>query len=162
MRVDKNSSRRMNSVYAPNSQPRVLTRVCQGRLVTTDLPTLRTNSNSKQYGSATQEAKDLGTLRSSRWTVRDGRADVLRGAGGQSASHIGQSERATQTSSMHRPKFGRSTSSLQTVRYSRTVQPHRADGLANKIQPKPTSQMDRNEATQELAKNTTKTRLKGS
>jgi hypothetical protein len=39
MGADKNSSRRSNSAYAPNSQSRILTRVCQGHVVTTDLPT---------------------------------------------------------------------------------------------------------------------------
>jgi hypothetical protein len=60
MGADKKSSRRMNSAYAPTSKPRIPTRVCQGHIVTMDLPTLGTNSNSKQHGSANQEAKDLG------------------------------------------------------------------------------------------------------
>jgi hypothetical protein len=34
---------RENSAYTPNSQPRIPTRVCQGHVVTTDLPTLGTN-----------------------------------------------------------------------------------------------------------------------
>jgi hypothetical protein len=38
MGADKNSSRRMNSAYALNSQPRIPARVCQGHVVTTDLP----------------------------------------------------------------------------------------------------------------------------
>jgi hypothetical protein len=33
---------RKNSAYTPNSQPRIPTRVCQGHVVTTDLPTLGT------------------------------------------------------------------------------------------------------------------------
>jgi hypothetical protein len=60
----------MNSTYAPNSQPRIPTWVCQGHVVTTDLPTLGTNPNSKQHGCATQEEKDLGNLQSLGWTVR--------------------------------------------------------------------------------------------
>jgi hypothetical protein len=35
--------RRENSGYARNSQPRIPTRVCQGRVVTSDLPTLEAN-----------------------------------------------------------------------------------------------------------------------
>jgi hypothetical protein len=34
---------RENSAYSPHSQPRIPTRVCQGHVVTTDLPTLGTN-----------------------------------------------------------------------------------------------------------------------
>jgi hypothetical protein len=62
MGANKNSSRRMNSAYASNSQPRVPTRVCQGHIVTTDLPTLGTNPKQSQRESETQEAKDLGNL----------------------------------------------------------------------------------------------------
>jgi hypothetical protein len=86
MGADKNSYRRMNSTYAPNSQPRIPTRLCQGRVVTMDLPTLGTNLNSKQHGSATQEVKDLSDLHSlggpsawrsagAGWTVLKYRAD---------------------------------------------------------------------------------------
>jgi hypothetical protein len=45
MGADKNSSRRMNSSYAPNSQLRIPTRVYQGHVVTTNQPTLGTNPN---------------------------------------------------------------------------------------------------------------------
>jgi hypothetical protein len=34
---------RENSAYVPNSQPRIATRVCQGSVVTADLPTLGAN-----------------------------------------------------------------------------------------------------------------------
>jgi hypothetical protein len=47
----------------------------QGRVVTTDLPTLGTNPNSKQHGSTTQEANDLGNLRGQGRTVRGDWAD---------------------------------------------------------------------------------------
>jgi hypothetical protein len=46
MGADKNSSLWLNSAYTPNSQLRIPTRVCQGHVVTTDLPTLGTNPNS--------------------------------------------------------------------------------------------------------------------
>jgi hypothetical protein len=36
---------RENSAYAPNSQPRIPTRVCQGSVVTADLPTLGATPN---------------------------------------------------------------------------------------------------------------------
>jgi hypothetical protein len=52
-----------------------------------DLPTLGTNSKQSQSESETQEAKDLATLRGTRWTVRDDRADGPRGMGGWAAGH---------------------------------------------------------------------------
>jgi hypothetical protein len=76
-----------NPAYVPNSQPRITTRVCQGHVVTMDLPTLGTNPNQTQSGSTTQEAKDLATLRSARQTVREPRADGLRTPGRRSATH---------------------------------------------------------------------------
>jgi hypothetical protein len=134
----------------------------QGHVVTTDLPTLGTNPNSKQHGSATQEAKILGDLQYPRRTVCGDRADGPRGGGKRSAGQGGQSKNGHRTSSMHPTKFGRSVSSLRKVRSSRTVWPHLADGPTNCFQTKPTGQTDRNEATQELAKNTTNTWLKSS
>jgi hypothetical protein len=50
---------RENSAYAPDSQPRIPTRVCQGRVVTMDLSTLGANPNRSQSESETQRAKDL-------------------------------------------------------------------------------------------------------
>jgi hypothetical protein len=85
MGADKNSSRRLNSTYVPNSQPRIPTRVCQGRIVTTNLPTLGTNPKQSQSKSETQEAKDLAALRNTRRTVRKHLADCPRGLGGPSA-----------------------------------------------------------------------------
>jgi hypothetical protein len=82
----KNSSRRSNSAYAPNSQPRNPTRVCQGRIATTELPTIRTNPKQSQRKNETQEAKDLAALRNTRRTVRKHRADCPRGLGGPPAS----------------------------------------------------------------------------
>jgi hypothetical protein len=158
MGADKNSSRMMNSTHAPNSQPRVPTRVCQGHIVTTYLPTLGTNPNSKQHGSATQEAKDLGNLRSPKQTVRGDQVDSPRGGGGRSAGQ-GRTVRKWKPNLHCAPSKNRTiASSLRTVRSSR---PHRADGPANTFQPKPTGQTDREEATQELAK-TTNTWLKSS
>jgi hypothetical protein len=84
MGADKNSSRSMNSAYAPNSQPRVPTWICQGHVVTMDLLTLGTNPNSKKHGSATQEAKDLGNLQSLGRTVRGALAYSPQGAGRRS------------------------------------------------------------------------------
>jgi hypothetical protein len=87
MGADKNASQRINLAYALNSQSRIPTRVFQGQVVTMDLPTLGTNSNSKQYGSATQEAKDLGNLRCLGRTVRMDQADSA-GPGGLSAGSL--------------------------------------------------------------------------
>jgi hypothetical protein len=53
-----------------------------------DLPTLGTNPNSKQHRSATQEAEDLGNLRSPRRTVRDGLADGLKLQPEQQVLHL--------------------------------------------------------------------------
>jgi hypothetical protein len=79
--------KRENSTYVPNSQPRIHTRVCQGRIVTTDLPTLGANPKRSRSKSETQEAKDLATLQRTRRTVRDLQADRPRGYGGPSASY---------------------------------------------------------------------------
>jgi hypothetical protein len=89
----------MNSAYAPNSQPNVPTRVCQGRVVTTDLPTLGTNPNTKQHRSATQEAKNLGDLHSLGQTVRVGGGDCPRGHADCPQAQGRPSENGTQTSS---------------------------------------------------------------
>jgi hypothetical protein len=48
-----------NSAYAPNSQPRIPTRVCQGCVITMDLPTLRANPKQSQSESETQRSKGL-------------------------------------------------------------------------------------------------------
>jgi hypothetical protein len=85
MGADKNSSRRMNSAYAPNPQPRIPTRACQGRVVTKDLPTLGTSPKPIQRGSTTQKGRDFGNLESTRRTVRSVRADCPRGWRGLSA-----------------------------------------------------------------------------
>jgi hypothetical protein len=78
---------RENSAYTPNSQPRIPTQVCQDHVVTTDLPTLGTNTKRSQSESTNQEAKDLAALRDTRWTVRDPGADGPRSLGGRSATH---------------------------------------------------------------------------
>jgi hypothetical protein len=85
MGADKNSSRRVNSAYAPTSQPRIPTRACEGHVVTMDLPTLGTSFKQSQSESATQETKDLGNLRRPRRTVRGDRADGPQGVGRRSA-----------------------------------------------------------------------------
>jgi hypothetical protein len=100
MGADKNFSLWLNSAYTPNSQLRIPTRVCQGHVVTMDLPTLGTNPNSIQHGSTTQKTKDLGNLESTRWIVRSVRADCPRGG------HE-PSENATRTSSTALRKMDR-------------------------------------------------------
>jgi hypothetical protein len=82
MWADKNSSRRMNSTYAPSPQPRIPTRACQRRVVTTDLPTLGTSPKPIQCWRTTQKARDLGNLESTRRTVRNVREDCPRREGG--------------------------------------------------------------------------------
>jgi hypothetical protein len=81
---NKNSSQRTDSAYAPNSQPRIPTRACQGHVVTTDLQTLGTTPKQSLNESATQEANDLAALQNTWRTVRKHRADRPRGLGGLS------------------------------------------------------------------------------
>jgi hypothetical protein len=122
MGADKNSSRRMNLAYAPNPQPRIPTRTCQGRVVRKDLPTLGTSPKPIQRGSTTQKARDLGNLESTTWTVRSVRADCPRGG-------HGPSEIATRTSSTAPRKTDRlwwtrgPSASSRTVRHSSTDRP---------------------------------------
>jgi hypothetical protein len=82
---------RENSAYTPNSQPRIPTRVFQGHVVTTDIPTLGTNPKLFQSGSTNQEAKDLAVLQQSWRTVRGPGADGPRPLSGRSAPHGGRS-----------------------------------------------------------------------
>jgi hypothetical protein len=149
MGADKNSPRRSNSAHVPNSQPRIPTRVCQGRVVTTDLPTLGTNPKYSQCKRETQEAKDLNDLHSLGQTVRVEAADCPRGPGGLSAS-TGRTVRKCHLNFQYcTSKNGVS------VEHSRTP---RADCLTNSSQQKTTNETDRNTDTQEHAKNTTNTR----
>jgi hypothetical protein len=96
MGADKNSSQRLNSTYVPNSQSRILTRVCQGRVVTTDLPTLGSNPKQSQSESETQEAKNLAALQGTRRTVCGDRADGPRVTGGRSKNENRTSSSAPQ------------------------------------------------------------------
>jgi hypothetical protein len=70
--------------YAPKFQLRILTRTCQGNIVTTDLPTLGTSPKQITSGSTTQEAKELGNLQCLGRTVRSDQADYPRELGGRS------------------------------------------------------------------------------
>jgi hypothetical protein len=76
---------RGNSAYTPNSQPRIPIRVCQGHVVTTDLPTLGTNPKQSRSESETQGANDLATQHCTRRTVSKHLADCPRGLRGLSA-----------------------------------------------------------------------------
>jgi hypothetical protein len=129
MGADKNSSRRSNLTYVPNSQPRIPTRLCQGHVVTMDLPTLGTNPEQSRSGSTTQEAKDLAVLQITRQTARDLRADRPRGYSGPSASYNGLSEKQSRTSSTapsitDRLRWARGPTALsRTIRHSSTDRP---------------------------------------
>jgi hypothetical protein len=48
---------RENSAYAPNSQPRIPTRVCQGSVVTADLPTLGATPNDPEAKAKLKERR---------------------------------------------------------------------------------------------------------
>jgi hypothetical protein len=128
MRADKNSSQRMNPAYASNSQPRIPTRVCQGRVVTTDLPTLGTNPNSKQHRSATQKAKDLDNLHSlgrnvcvEGRTVCGDRADRPQAQGGPSEKATRTSSTAPRITDCPRPTRGPSARTRPSSLTSRTI-----------------------------------------
>jgi hypothetical protein len=101
---------RENSAYIPNSQPRIPTQVCQGHVVTADLPTLRANPKRSQSGSKTQEVKDLAILRSAGRTVREPGADGPLPMGGPSVDRNRTTRRAPQHADGPYQVLGRSAS----------------------------------------------------
>jgi hypothetical protein len=117
---------RENSAYAPNSQPRIPTQVCQGHVVTMDLPTLGTNPKQPQSESTNQEAKDLAALQYTRQTIRGLQADRPRGYGGPYASCDGLSKKrspitSTAPSITDCPRWANGPSAPpRTVRHSST------------------------------------------
>jgi hypothetical protein len=125
---------RENSSYTPNSQPRIPTRVCQGHVVTTDVPTLGTNPKRPQSGSTNQEAKDLAVLQQSWRTVR-GPVRTVRGHRLDGPRHTADSplntNRTTQSAPPHADGpyhvLGRSASNS-----CRTDYPRHRGGLSTK------------------------------
>jgi hypothetical protein len=107
---------RENSAYTPNSQPRIPTRVCQGHIVTTNVPTLGTNPKRSQSRSTKQEAKDLAILQQPRRTVRGHLADCPRSPRGRSATHGGLSIKHKQNNPTGTLTCGRSVPRPRTVR----------------------------------------------
>jgi hypothetical protein len=103
---------RENSAYAPNSQPRIPTRVYQGHVVTTDLLTLGTNPKQSQSGSTTQEVKDLAVVRKPRRTVREHRVDGPRPSSGQSVKCNRITKHASRNADGLYPTRGLSESNL--------------------------------------------------
>jgi hypothetical protein len=101
---------RENSAYTPNSQPRIPTQVCQGRVVTTDLPTLGTNPKRSRSGSMNQEAKDLAILRSAGQMVRKPGADGPQPTGRRSVNCNRTTRRARQHADGRYLFHGRSAS----------------------------------------------------
>jgi hypothetical protein len=163
---------RENSAYTPNSQPGIPTRVCQGHVVTTDVPTLGTNPKQSQSGSTKQEAKDLAVLKQPRRTVRGHLADCPRAPRGQSANHGGRSVKhrqndptstSTRGRSVPRPRMvreqlvlrGLSATSGRTVRQTT---PHQKP-LANRIKTKALKNTQRTRKTpgQKLSTGTVRT-----
>jgi hypothetical protein len=142
MGADKNSSRRMNSAYAPKLEPRIPTQVCQGRVVTTDLPTLGTNPNSKQHESTTQEAKDLGNLQSLGQTVCMEGADCPRGLGGLFARSSRTVRKYLSNHQYCSSKNELPVPNPRTVRTEETVRTLLADRPANSEQPKAPDKTD--------------------
>jgi hypothetical protein len=139
----------MNSAYAPNSQPRIATRVCQGRVVTTDLPTLGTNPNSKKDGSATQEAQDSCNLKCLGQTVRSALADGPQGAGGRSENEARTTSTAPRNTDGLYPTLGRSASNSCHVDGSRAP----GGRSTNTLQQNTTRPIDRTMNAQEQATN---------
>jgi hypothetical protein len=92
------------------------TRVCQGHVVTTDVPTLGTNPKRSQSGSTKQEAKDLAVLKQPRWTVCDHLANCPRAPRGRSANHGGRSVKHIQNDPTSTSTRGRSVPRPRTVR----------------------------------------------
>jgi hypothetical protein len=140
---------RENSAYTPNSQPRIPTRVCQGHVVTTDVPTLETNPKRSQSGSTKQEAKDLAVLQQSRRTVRGHQVDCPRSPRGWSATYGGLSVKHEQNDPTGTSSRGCSIPHPRTVREQlvsrgqsatpeRTVRqtPSHQKPLANRIETK--------------------------
>jgi hypothetical protein len=121
---------REDSAYTPNSQPRIPTRVCQGRVVTMDLPTLGTNSKQSQSGSTAQKAKHLVALGGTKRTVRGDRADGLRVTDGRSEKESRPSSSAPQITDNPRPALERSASNR-----CRTDGPRRPGGQSAKLLP---------------------------
>jgi hypothetical protein len=132
----------------------IFTRACQGCVVTTDIPTLGTSLKPITSKSATQEAKDLADLRDPGWTIHGVWADGPRRGGGRSTSPARTVQKTAPNLQYAQVKNGRSGRAPQTVRAARTIRPPQADGPTNSFQPKPTDTTDRNEAMQELMKNT--------
>jgi hypothetical protein len=153
MGADKNSSRRMKSAYAPNLQPRIPTRVCQGHLVTTDLPTLGTNPNSKEHESATQEAKDLDNLRCLGRTDCMDQANCLPGPSGLSAGSLRTVRNNLQNLQYCTLKNALFVLYPRTDRVGWTVCTHLANCPPNFVQPKAHGRTDRTKDKQEHTKN---------
>jgi hypothetical protein len=152
--------RRENSAYTPNSQPRIPTRVFQGHIVTTDVPTLGTNPKQSQRGSTKQEAKDLATLQQPRRTIRGHLANCPRSPRGRSTTHGGLSVihkkndptgTSTRRRSVPRPQTvreqlvprGQSATSGRTVHST----PSHQKTLANRIKTKVLKNMRRTQRT---------------
>jgi hypothetical protein len=150
MGADKNSSPKRELGLYPNSQLRIPTRVCQGHVVTTDLPTLGTNPKRSQSGSTKQEAKDLAVLQETWRTFRGPRADGARSPCGRSVTHGGLSVKYEQNDptgtstcgrSVPRPRMvreqlvprGQSSTSGQTVRQTPSGQKQLANRIETKV-----------------------------
>jgi hypothetical protein len=117
MGADKNSSpKRELGQYTPSSQLRIPTRVCQGHVVTTVLPTLGTNPKRSQSESTKQDAKDLAVLQEPWRTVRGPGADGPRSLCGRPATHGGLSVKHEQNDPTGTLTCGRFVPRPRTVR----------------------------------------------
>jgi hypothetical protein len=132
-----------NSAYAPNSQPRIPTRVCQGHVLTTNLPILGTNSKQSQSGSTNQEAKDLATLT----------ADRPRGT----SKLFEKDSQTSSTAPTITDRLWRHLGPSVTTPSSRTVRGPQADCSPNSLQLKTAGKTDQKKGAQEQATNTKNT-----
>jgi hypothetical protein len=152
MGADKNSSLWLNSAYTPNSQLRIPTRVCQGHVVTKDLPTLGRSPKPIQRGSTTQKGRDLGNLESTRRTVRSVRADCPRGWRGLSARRARTVRNCYPNLQYCTKKNRPSVMDPRTVRLVTDRPTLKYGPSANFMHQKPTEKMDRKRGAQEPAR----------
>jgi hypothetical protein len=111
-----------HDAYAQKSQLWIPTRVCQGRIITVDLPTLGTNPNSKQHGSATQEVSDLGNLQCQGRTIYMDQVDCSQGPGGLSAGSLRTIRKTSRTTNTTHRKW--TVCALLADRSHRRGRPH--------------------------------------
>jgi hypothetical protein len=149
MGADKNSSRRINSTYTPNSPPMIPTQTCQGRVVTIDLPTLGTSPNTTQSGSTRQEAKDLANCDRLGRTVHEKVLDHPWSTEDCPWIEDGPPVLSTRTSSAAPGQYRPSVTARRTVRARWTIRHYSVDRPSNMVQQNSNTPTDRTPRSQE-------------